>query len=80
MRRSLRALVLVVLLATLPPSAGAASQPAVGRRVLAYYVPYDPTSWASLAAHPRAIDVVSAQWVTIDACCQLGSRYDQTLK
>ena len=80
MRRSLRALVLVVLLATLPPSAGAASQPAVGRRVLAYYVPYDPTSWASLEAHPAAIDIVAAQWVTIDACGQLGSRDDQTLK
>lgn len=47
--------------------------------VLAYYVPYDPTSWASLAAHPDAIAAIGAQWVTVDACGNLGSRDDQTL-
>ena len=111
-----RGLVLVLLLATLPPAPAAARyeravlmgdlssglgedggkedplsdvrlrpEPAAlplagGRQVLAYYVPYDPTSWASLVAHPGTIDVVAAQWVTIDACGQVGSRDDQTLK
>ena len=75
-----RALVLIVLLAALLPAVTSASAPAAGRRVLAYYVPYDPTSWSSLVAHPHAIDVVAAQWVTIDACGQLASRDDQTLK
>lgn len=50
------------------------------QRVLAYYVPYDPTSWASLREHAQAIDYVGAQWVTIDACGNVGSRDDQTLK
>ncbi len=80
MRRVLRALMLVVLLAAISPVATSTSQPAAGRRVLGYYVPYDPTSWSSLVANPEAIDVVAAQWVTIDACGQLGSRDDQTLK
>jgi spore germination protein YaaH len=48
--------------------------------VLGYYVPYDATSWASLEAHPEQLDVVAAQWVTIDACGGLSSRDDQTLK
>ena len=47
--------------AALPLAAVPMSQPAAGRRVLAYYVPYDPTSWATLVAHPEAIDVVAAQ-------------------
>lgn len=52
-----------------------------GRRpVLAYYVPYDPTSWASLERQAGALDYVGAQWVTIDPCGSLGSRDDQTLK
>jgi spore germination protein len=50
-----------------------------GRRVLGYYVPYDSTSWESLVAQAPSIDDVAAQWVTIDACGQLGSRDDRTL-
>jgi spore germination protein YaaH len=48
--------------------------------VLGYYVPYDPTSWVSLEARAEQLDVVAAQWVTIDGCGNLGSRDDQTLK
>ena len=48
--------------------------------VLGYYVPYDSTSWFSLQAHADQLDVVAAQWVTIDGCGNLGSRDDQTLK
>jgi spore germination protein len=48
--------------------------------VLGYYVPYDSTSWFSLQAHADGLDVVAAQWVTIDGCGNLGSRDDQTLK
>ena len=49
------------------PGQGNARQPTPGRRVLGYYVPYDPTSWATLEAHADALDDVAAQWVTIDA-------------
>jgi spore germination protein YaaH len=81
-RRLLSPLVLLVVLTLLPPGQSAAQQPEPpsGRRVLGYYVPYDPSSWASLQANPLAIDYVAAQWVTIDACGQIGSRDDQTLK
>ncbi|HEV7663443.1 MAG TPA: glycosyl hydrolase family 18 protein [Chloroflexota bacterium] len=50
------------------------------RLVVGYYVPYDATSWASLQAHADGLDLVAAQWVTIDGCGNLGSRDDQTLK
>src|SRR4051794_4856525 len=50
------------------------------RRVLGYYVPYDPASWASLEAHADQIDIVAAQWVTVDGCGRLSSQDDQTLK
>jgi spore germination protein len=50
------------------------------RRVLGYYVPYDPASWATLEAQADKIDMVAAQWVTVNACGQLTSQDDQTLK
>jgi spore germination protein YaaH len=56
------------------------SEPAFRRQVLGYYVPYDPTSWASLEANAGSIDVVAVQWVTIDGCGRLTSDDDQTLK
>jgi len=56
-----------------------APPPAIGRRVLGYYVPYDTTSWASLEANAATLTDVAAQWVTIDACGQLGSRDNRTL-
>src|SRR5207245_2407550 len=59
--------------------AESALQPA-NRLVLGYYVPYDATSWASLVDHVDGLDIVAAQWVTIDACGNLASRDDQTLK
>src|SRR5438132_12862687 len=68
---------LVGLLAT--GQAGAAG-PAAGRLVLGYYVAYDATSWASLAEQVDQLDIVAAQWVTIDACGNLTSHDDQTLK
>src|SRR5438093_2029475 len=71
------AVVGVGLLAT--GQAGAARQ-AAGRLVLGYYVPYDTMSWASLAEHVDQLDIVAAQWVTIDACGNLASHDDQTLK
>ncbi len=49
------------------------------RGVLGYYVPYDATSWASFQARAAALDYVAAQWVTVDACGNLGSRDDRTL-
>jgi spore germination protein YaaH len=54
-------------------------QPARRGHVLGYYVPYDSTSWDSLVAQAAFVDDVAAQWVTIDACGQLGSRDDRTL-
>ncbi len=64
------------LLAVAPATVGAIAE----KRMFAYYVPYDPTSWASLQEHAGATDNVGAQWVTIDACGNIGSRDDQTLK
>jgi spore germination protein len=59
---------------------GPSADPAGDRLILGYYVPYDPTSWASLEAHADQLDIVATQWVTVDACGSLGSRDDQTLK
>jgi spore germination protein YaaH len=55
-------------------------QPSTERQLLGYYVPYDAASWTSLQAHADALDVVAAQWVTVDACGGLSSTDDQTLK
>jgi spore germination protein YaaH len=59
------------------PAAGAQSPHAL---VLGYYVPYDATSWASLEAHADQLDVIAAQWASIDACGGITARDDQTLK
>ena len=75
---------LATLLALWPGRLTAQSaEPGAGRaqpRVLAYYVPYDPTSWASLEANASAFDTIGAQWVSIDACGNISSRDDQTLR
>lgn len=81
MRRSAR-LVLLGLLAFLAgvPSTGGAALAQNGPLVVAYYVSWDPRSWHALEANADAIDVVAAQWVTVDPCGGIGSRDDQTLK
>src|SRR4051812_20659784 len=71
--------VVAAVLGLLLPAVAHAADPPAGRRVLGYYVPYDPTSWESLATHPDGLDDVAAQWVSIDACGQIGSRDDRTL-
>jgi spore germination protein YaaH len=73
----------MVLVALWPSGDGLAqtrSQLADKAIVLGYYVPYDPSSWASLQAHADQIDIVAAQWATIDACGGLTTHDDQTLK
>lgn len=51
-----------------------------GDRVfLGYYVPYDPSSWASLQAQADLVDFVAPQWVSVDACGNVGSQDDLTL-
>jgi spore germination protein YaaH len=65
------------LLLVLAPTFAQAATP--GRRMLGYYVPYDPTSWETLTTQADLIDDVAAQWVTIDACGLIGSRDDRTL-
>ncbi|MCL5263832.1 MAG: glycosyl hydrolase family 18 protein [Chloroflexi bacterium] len=50
-----------------------------GENLLAYYVPYDPTSWASFQANADTIDYVAPQWVSVDACGNVGSGDDRTL-
>jgi spore germination protein len=78
-------LMLTLVLATTSTPVGAlsprleASSNGPTRRVLAYYVPYDPTSWTSLQAQAQLIDIVAVQAVAIDACGGVGSRDDQTL-
>jgi Glycosyl hydrolases family 18 len=69
----------LALLALVLPGPTAASAQAGGRRVLGYYVPYDRTSWDTLQAQAPLIDDVAVQWVTVDACGQIGSRDDRTL-
>jgi spore germination protein len=78
----MRPLTLTLLLAAvcLLPAGSAASAAASSRYVLGYYVPYSPSSWASLQAHADSLDAVAAQWVTVDACGGLGSHDDQTVK
>jgi spore germination protein YaaH len=74
------ALFLVLLVTTQPGERAEAAQQSSTRLVLGYYVPYDATSWVSLAAHIDGLDLVAAQWVSIDACGNLASHDDQTLK
>jgi spore germination protein YaaH len=76
------ALILALAATSVPVSFAPDGSASAGsnRRVLGYYVTYDAASWASLEAHAHLIDVVAAQWVTIDPCGQLGSTDDQTLK
>ena len=64
------------------PLSAQESQPSTPARalVLGYYVPYDSASWSSLQAHADQLDLVGAQWVSIDACGGIASRDDQTLK
>ncbi len=76
---SLIAVFVMLMLAEMPPATGLAQQ-AAQMLVLGYYVPYDATSWASLQAPADMVDVVAAQWVSIDGCGGLTTRDDQTLK
>jgi len=77
----MRAVLDAVLLLGLMSQGALRAQPAgPPPQLLAYYVPYDATSWQSLQAHPESIDTIAAQWVTIDACGNLSSREDDTLK
>ena len=64
------------VLPTATPVPPPASQ---GRVVLAYYVPYDGSSWASLAANADRIDYLALQWVSVDACGNIGTQDDRTL-
>jgi spore germination protein len=82
-----RTLVLGVLLAVLWPVAAAAlpaaspvPQASAGRRVLGYYGPGDPNSWTSLQANAQHIDIIAGHWLSVDACGNLRTRDDQTLK
>src|SRR6267378_7953447 len=81
MRLSLWLVLPLAVLVTLQPADRAhAAQEPPQRLVLGYYVPYDPASWASLAEHVDQLDMVAPQSVTIDACGNLASADDQTLK
>jgi hypothetical protein len=87
MRRLTRALALVLGLLAIGSSMPAAALTGshaesvrAGRRVLGYYVPYDPASWTTLEAQAHLIDIVAVQWVTIDGCGRLTSEDDQTVK
>ncbi len=61
------------------PSSSSATGSPTKRVVLSYYVPYDATSWASFQAEAANLTYVDAQWVTVDACGNVGSRDDRTL-
>jgi spore germination protein YaaH len=71
----------IVAVAMLVLGAGGPAHAQVQQRhVLGYYVPYDSTSWSAIEAHWSALSMLGAQWVTVDACGNLSSRDDQTLK
>ena len=65
-------------LAALPSPTSRSAQD--GPIVFAYYVPYDATSWASLAAHADQITYVVPQTVSIDACGGIATQDDRTLQ
>jgi spore germination protein len=73
-------IVLGCVLATAAGAPRAWARQGEAKVVVGYYVPWDGAAWASLERHAQSLDVVAAQWVTIDACGNLGSRDDQTLK
>ncbi len=54
--------------------------PTSGRIVLAYYVPYDSTSWASLETHADQIDYLATQTVFADRCGGITTQDDRTLQ
>lgn len=62
------------------PTASAERLPQDGRVFLAYYVPYDPTSWSSLEAHADQIDILVTQTVFANACGGLTTVDDRTLQ
>jgi spore germination protein len=70
----------LALMLGLPAAGSAQPGSGPGLRVVGYYVPYDPTSWLSADQHAQDLDLVDAQWVTVDACGDIGSRDDRTLK
>jgi Glycosyl hydrolases family 18 len=75
-------LILAIATTSVPVWAVASEASSVGstHRVLGYYVPYHPASWASLQAHAHLVDLVAVQSLTVDACGGVGSSDDQTLK
>jgi spore germination protein len=50
------------------------------RTIVAYYVPWDSRSWQALEANSGAVDLVAAQWMSVDPCGGISSQDDQTLK
>lgn len=64
----------------LPPTPVSIRAPVTGRTVLAYYVPYDSTSWASLEAHVDQIDYLATQTVFADVCGGISMQDDRTLQ
>jgi spore germination protein len=51
-----------------------------GRLVVAYYVSEDARSWQALEANPGSIDIVAAQWMSVNPCGGISTHDDQTLK
>lgn len=82
LRNALRLAAPILFIASIPGPAElpvSANTPA-GRASLMYYVPYDARSADSFAAHAPSIDYLAAQWVTIDACGQVGASDDLTIR
>lgn len=65
----------------IPSATPATPTPALAssRVTFAYYVPDDPSSWWSFRAQIDQLSFVAPQWVSIDACGNLGSRDDRAL-
>jgi spore germination protein YaaH len=79
MARILVCLVVLLTVALAIPHSASSAAPDQ-RTVVAYYVPWDSRSWYALEANPGAIDLVAAQWMSVDPCGGISSQDDQTLK
>ncbi|MFN0074723.1 MAG: glycosyl hydrolase family 18 protein, partial [Chloroflexota bacterium] len=78
LRRVLTVALLITLLSSVAPPTHTLAQGS--RLMVVYYVPWDARSWHALEANADALDIVAAQWVSVDPCGGIATTDDQTLK
>ncbi|MFN0070254.1 MAG: glycosyl hydrolase family 18 protein [Chloroflexota bacterium] len=78
LRRGLAVALIIHLLFSLGLPTNSVAQGS--RLMMGYYVPWDARSWHALEANADVLDIVSAQWVSVDPCGGIATTDDQTLK